>query len=242
MTLMPVIHRSTRRAGSGPPLRRLAVAVAVAAMIVLSVACQPSAVGQNGPTATSETANTTNGGTAGNATTSDGPTESTPAETTSTETTPAGITSIETTPAGSTISEVDTRPVIGNVELSPRNVECSYMPNGNLDGSDGLTVFAYVLLIGASSLPNPLSNTMAMSNGFSTGYTGYPNNQSFATFQGPVRAMDWGRSLAVRITADANDQYRETSESDNSIEVTVTLPPTRSAKTIDPLPCTARRA
>jgi hypothetical protein len=239
MTLMPTIHRSTRRAGSGPPPRRLAAAVAVAAMVVLSVACQPSTVGQNGPTATSETTNTniTNGGTAGNATTSDSPTESTSTETTSTETT-----STETTPAGSTTSEVDTRPVIGNVELSPRNVECSYIPNGNLDGSDGLTVFAYVLLIGASPLPNPLSNTMAMSNGFSTSYTGHPNNQAFASFQGPIRATDWGRSLTVRITADANDQYRETSESDNSIEVTVTLPPTRSAKTIDPLPCTARRA
>jgi hypothetical protein len=136
----------------------------------------------------------------------------------------------------------DNRPVVGNVQLSPRNVQCSYVPHGNIDGSDGLTVFAYTLLIGSSGLPGPISTTMSISNGFSTTYTGHPNNSAAQTFQGPIRSGDWGQALTVTIHADADDRYRETSEADNQIEVTVNLPNTRPARTVDPLSCSARQA
>jgi hypothetical protein len=157
-----------------------------------------------------------------------------------TEPTPEG--GGETSPVDTPAPPVDNRPVVGNIELSPDNVQCSYVPHGNLDGSDGLTVFAYQLLIGANSLPGPVASRVEFSNGFSTAYTGSPNNQSAAYFQGPIRDSDWGSRLTVRIAADADDRYRETSESDNAIQVTIDLPGSRPSQPIDPLRCGASRA
>ena len=211
---------------------RIAALVAVAA---LSLACEPAGdlVAGSG----SGEAGTTSGATTGDGGQTAGPggTGETPA---GTEETSAGT---EPTPA-STEETTDGRPVVGNVEMSAGNVQCSYVPNGNLDGSDGLTVFAYVLLIGANSLPGTLSNRMTISNGFSTNYTGRPNNQAAAVFQGPIRSSDWGSGLTVTITADADDQFRETDESDNTIEVEIDLPGNRPSQPVDPLPCTASRA
>jgi len=148
----------------------------------------------------------------------------------------------ETSPVDTPAPPVDTRPVVGNVQLSPSNVECSYVPNGNLDGRDGLTVFAYILLIGANSLPGQLSSGVAFSNGHSATYTGRPDNQHAAAFQGPIGSGDWGDRLTVRISADPGDQYRESDESDNTIEVVLDLPANRPTRTVDPVPCTAHRA
>ena len=141
-------------------------------------------------------------------------------------------------PQGST----DTRPVIGDIELSPQNVACTYVPHGNLDGTDSLTVFAYVLLIGANSLPGPLRTAYNLSNGFSATSTGAPNNQATAYFQGPIRAGDWGTTLTMTIHADAENAYRESDESNNQITVSVNMPATRPNTTVDPLACTAGRS
>jgi hypothetical protein len=134
------------------------------------------------------------------------------------------------------------RSLVGNIQLSPDNVACAYVPHGNTDGSDGLTVFAYVLLIGANRLPGPLRTSMSISNGYSTTYTGDPNNYASKAFQGRIRSQDWGRRLVVHLNADAQDQYRETDEKDNSVQVSIALPATRPNHTIDPLRCVAQRA
>jgi hypothetical protein len=102
-------------------------------------------------------------------------------------------------------------------------------------------VFAYVLLIGENRLPGPLRTSMSISNGYATTYTGGPNNYASMAFQGPIRSGDWGRQLVVRLQADVEDQYRETNENDNTIQVTIVLPATRPNQTIDPLRCTARQ-
>jgi hypothetical protein len=134
------------------------------------------------------------------------------------------------------------RSLVGNVQLSSNNVACTYVPHGNTDGSDGLTVFAYVLLIGANRLPGPLQTSMSISNGYSKTYTGDPNNYASKAFQGRIRTQDWGTQLVVHLYADAQDQYRETNEKDNSIQVSIALPATRPSRTIDPLRCIAQRA
>lgn len=144
-------------------------------------------------------------------------------------------------PTAARTSATDTRPIVGNIEMSPSNVVCSYVPHGSPDGSDGLTMFGYVLLIGANSLPGPLKTSVSMSNGYSAAYTGGPSNRTSVTFQGPIRSGDWGRRLTVTIRTDPDDRYRETNESDNTIEVSVPLPATRPTRTIDPLSCSARR-
>ena len=216
-------------------LARIAALVAVAA---LSLACEPAGglVAGSG----SGEAGTTSGATTGDGGQAAGPggTEPTSAGTGKTSAGPGP------TPVGTeeTTAATDIRPVVGNVEMSAGNVQCSYVPNGNLDGSDGLTVFTYVLLIGANSLPGTLSNRMTISNGFSTNYTGRPNNQAAAVFQGPIRSSDWGSGLTVTITADTDDRFRETDESDNTIEVEIDLPGNRPSQPMDPLPCTATRA
>lgn len=122
--------------------------------------------------------------------------------------------------------------------MSPQNVECAYVPNG-LNGSDELIVYAYILLIGANDLPGPLSTAMTMSNGFSASYTGGPNNSAAVPFQGQIFSADWGRSLTVHLVTDPQDAFRETSETDNAITVTVDLPASRPSQTIDPLTCPA---
>jgi hypothetical protein len=142
------------------------------------------------------------------------------------------------TPAG---PPPDNRPVIGNIEMSAANVQCSYVPNGNLDGSDGLTVFAYTLLIGTNRLPQRINWLISFSNGYQVTSTGDPNNSSPSHFQGPIRSGDWGKRLVVRIVADSGDRFRESNENDNSIVVTVTLPRVRSNQVIDPLTCSAAR-
>jgi hypothetical protein len=126
--------------------------------------------------------------------------------------------------------------------LSPQNVECAYVPNGNLDGSDELTVYAYILLIGANDLPGPLSTAMTMSNGYSANYTGGPSNSAAVAFQGKIFSGDWGRSLTVHLVTDPQDVYRETTETDNAITVTVNLPASRPSQTVDPLSCSAAQS
>lgn len=137
-------------------------------------------------------------------------------------------------------SPADTRPVVGDIELSAQNVRCTYVPHGNLDGSDSLTVFVYILLIGANTLPGPLRTSVAISNGYSVTYTGGPHNQATSAFQGPIRAGDWGRTLTVDLRTDPDDQYRESEEGNNRIRVSVALPSPRPNQTVDPLPCSAQ--
>src|SRR5262249_36266665 len=138
------------------PLRRWIAVLALAGLAGPLTAC---------------TAGSTDGRLTGGSTTGTG----TPTGTTITGTggtaTPPGVpatpTGAATTTTGAaTTPPTDTRPVVGNVELSLK-VRCSYVPHGNLDGSDGLTVFAYILLIGANALPGPISTAMSISNGYS---------------------------------------------------------------------------
>jgi hypothetical protein len=212
-------------------LRRLLAVTVVLALAELAGACT---TGSNGgvPSGGSPTTGVQGGG-APNGGATDG---------SGTNNRPSGARS---SPAGSPRSSPgpgDSRPVVGNIELSPQNVRCTYVPHGNLDGSDGLTVFAYTLLIGTNSLPGPVKTTMSISNGYSTTYTGSPSNSAAHAFQGPIRSTDWGQPLRVSIRADSDDRYRETSEADNSIQVTVNLPATRLDRTVDPLSCSAKRA
>jgi hypothetical protein len=130
--------------------------------------------------------------------------------------------------------------VVGDIVTAPQNVQCSYVPHGNLDGSDGLTVFLYVYLLGASALPGSLSTSVSFSNGYSTVYSAAPSGTAQKALQGPIRATDWGHALTVHVAADPNDQYRETNETNNTIDVTVNLPATRPSQVVDPLPCSAR--
>jgi hypothetical protein len=146
-------------------------------------------------------------------------------------------------PAPANPAPKDDRPVVGNLQMSPANVACTYVPHGNIDGTDSLTIFAYVLIIGANDLPGPLSNTMSITtNGYSAAFTGGPSNGSSQPFSGPIRSGDWGQAMVVRIVTDANDRYRETDEGDNAIVVRVALPATRPYQTVDRLSCSAERA
>src|SRR5262245_54525736 len=141
------------------------------------------------------------------------------------------------TPTASS-SPSDNRPIVGDLVAAAQNVQCAYVPNGNIDGSDGLTVFMYIYLIGASSLPGPMHTAVSFSNGYSVTSTGFPNGSAYQPMQGPIRATDWGHVLTVRITTDPADEYRESVEDNNAISVAVNLPSPRPTHTVDPLSCT----
>jgi hypothetical protein len=116
------------------------------------------------------------------------------------------------------------------------------VPHGNLDGSDELAVFVYIYLVGANTLPGPLSTLMSASNGYSATYNEAPSGTAAQVFHAPIYAADWGHTLTVRIAADPHDQYRETNEGNNAIALTIGLPAARPGQSVDPLPCSARSA
>ena len=126
-----------------------------------------------------------------------------------------------------------------NLVASPDNASCAYVPNGSLSGADLLNVFFFFLIIGAN--PEDVESSLAVRGGSDTGLSASaqsrPNNQASNVAQLDLRPSDFGQAHRLTITVDADDQIRETDESDNSIRVDLELPSPRPSVTVDPLAC-----
>lgn len=130
-----------------------------------------------------------------------------------------------------------------NLIASSDNVECSYVPNGHLDGSDLLNVHFYFLIIGGNPSDVPLLSVTGESDtGLATSYNAGPHNQAVTTAQLALRPEDFGRGHAITLTVDAAGRVPETDESDNRITVRVSLPSPRPSSVVDPLACSAAGA
>ncbi|MDQ3982736.1 MAG: hypothetical protein M3271_08675, partial [Actinomycetota bacterium] len=130
-----------------------------------------------------------------------------------------------------------------NLVASPDNAECTYIPNGHLSGADQLSVHFFFLIIGGNPPDvGALSVTGSSDTGLATSYVSGPHNQAVSTAQFALREGDFGRGHLLTITVDAADQVTETDESDNRINVRVSLPSPRPTSTIDPLPCAITQA
>jgi hypothetical protein len=130
-----------------------------------------------------------------------------------------------------------------NLVASPDNASCNYIPNGALGGADELSVDFYFLIIDGkpSDVPGGLSVTGSSNTGLYTHYYTSPNNQALSVAQFALRPGDFGVLHTIKITVDSANQVEETSESDNTIVVSVLLPSPRPTSTIDPLACTISR-
>lgn len=130
-----------------------------------------------------------------------------------------------------------------NLVASPDNARCLYIPNGHLSGADQLSVYFYFLIIGGNPPDvGALSVTGNSDTGLATSYVYGPHNQAVSTAHFALRSGDFGQSHMLTLTVDAADQVTETDESDNRINVRVSLPSPRPTSTIDPLPCAITQA
>src|SRR6266511_3121203 len=127
----------------------------LALLLLLPLSAALAACGGGGTAASTETSGRTS--TAGATTT-----------TATTETTATtGTTDTSDTSGTSTAETTDTRPTIGNLVASPDNVRCAYVPHGSLSGADQLTIFFFILLIGAT--PQQLPGLVAVQATSDTG-------------------------------------------------------------------------
>ncbi|MDQ3986727.1 MAG: hypothetical protein M3280_09550 [Actinomycetota bacterium] len=126
-----------------------------------------------------------------------------------------------------------------NLIASPDNGSCSYIPNGHLSGADLLNVHFFFLIIGGNpeDVGQLLSVRGSSDTGLSSGHNSAPNNQAQTVAQFALRPSDFGRSHSIAISVDAENAVSETNESDNRVQVSVSLPSPRPSGTIDPLSC-----
>ena len=130
-----------------------------------------------------------------------------------------------------------------NLVASPDNARCTYIPNGHLSGADQLSVHFFFLIIGGNPPDvGALSVTGSSDTGLATSYVSGPHNQAVSTAQFALSQDDFGQSHTLTLTVDAADQVTETDESDNRINVRVSLPSPRPTRTIDPLSCAITQA
>jgi hypothetical protein len=165
--------------------------------------------------------------------------------TTGTESTTATTqTTTMSSTTGTSTGATTVRTTIGNLIASPDNVRCAYVPHGSLSGADQLTVFFYILLIGASTsqLPRLVAVNATSDTGLSASLRTAVTNQGATPVQLDLRQSDFGRAHAITITVDGPDEVHETDEGDNRIRASVRLPAPRPDRTIADLPCSAARA
>jgi hypothetical protein len=119
------------------------------------------------------------------------------------------------------------------------NFSCSFLPNGNLDGSDQLGVAFYFSLLYAdvSELDRLVVVHGTSDTGWSISYNSGVNNQATSNAQFSVQQGDFGRSHRVTIEVDADNHYPEVDETNNTLAFTVSLPATRPTSFVEDIPC-----
>jgi len=121
----------------------------------------------------------------------------------------------------------------------PTNFSCSFLPNGNLDGSDQLAVTFYFSLLYAdvSELDRLVVVQGTSDTGWSLTYNSAVNNQAASNAAFSVRQGDFGRSHQITILVDADNYYPEIDESNNTLTLTADLPATRPTTYVEDIPC-----
>jgi len=113
-----------------------------------------------------------------------------------------------------------------------------------LSGADQLTIFFFILLIGATpqQLPGLVAVQATSDTGLSTQLRSGVSNRGATAVQLDLRQSDFGRSHAISIVVDPPNEVPEDDETDNRIRVSVFIPSPRPDRTIHDLNCSARAA
>ncbi len=110
--------------------------------------------------------------------------------------------------------------------------ECSVVPGGSLSGADNLTLFVALRNAGPGDwttlVPFRLTSPTGLSGG---GNTAISTGSAFTGMQVDLRPADWSGTHRFTITADPDNAVVERDESNNTLEIDVTLPPRPSGAT-----------
>ncbi len=148
-------------------------------------------------------------------------------------------------PASFVEVEVDAMPPIStsgqtsNVDLSLSTLpECYVIPGGALSGADNLTIFVRILNSGPDQLPSLVPFSITSDTGLSgRGNSGVSDGSSFTAMQVDLLPDAYERSHRFTVTADPANDIAERDESNNTLNVTVTLPAQPSQQQV--VECTA---
>jgi hypothetical protein len=205
---------------------RLSGAVASLAILIVAVSAACSRTtpppGESTPTstiATSETGDQT-------------PTEASPTEpagtdaATSTETDNSQIpTEAPTTESSESVVSPEVDPAGPDFTLYTLP-ECSVVPGGAISGADAFTMLVALRNSGPGSWNNLVPFRVSSDTGLSgQGNTAVSTGTAFTAMQVDLTPSDYSRAHRFTITADPDNQIRESDETNNELTISVALPP-----------------
>jgi hypothetical protein len=104
--------------------------------------------------------------------------------------------------------------------------ECSVVPGGALSGADALTMLVAVRNSGPGSWNSLVPFRVSSDTGLSSqGNTALSTGSAFTAMQVDLTTADYSRTHRFTITADPNNQIRESDETNNDLVISVALPP-----------------
>jgi hypothetical protein len=215
---------------------RLSGAVASLAILIVAVsaACSPTTLPPDDPTPTSTIATNETGG--GQTPTEASPTESVGTDTASPTSTETDSTQIPTEAPTTESSES----VVASPEVDPAGPdftlytlpECSVVPGGAISGADAFTMLVALRNSGPGTWNNLVPFRVSSDTGLSgQGNTAVSTGTAFTAMQVDLTASDYSRAHRFTITADPDNQIRESDETNNELTISVALPPRPTSAT-----------
>jgi CARDB len=201
-----------------------AIASLTILIVAVSAACSPTTPppGETAsPTSNMTTTETGEGQT---------PTEASP---TSTETDSSQIPTEAPTTEGS-------ESVVASPEVDPAGPdftlftlpECSVVPGGAISGADAFTMLVALRNSGPGTWNNLVPFRVSSDTGLSgQGNTTVSTGTAFTAMQVDLTASDYSRAHRFTITADPDNQVRESDETNNELTISVALPPRPTSTT-----------
>jgi hypothetical protein len=215
---------------------RLSGAVASLAILIVAVsaACSPTTPPPDDPTSTSTIATNETGG--GQTPTGASPTESVGTDTASPTSTETDSTQIPTEAPTTESSES----VVASPEVDPAGPdftlytlpECSVVPGGAVSGADAFTMLVALRNSGPGTWNNLVPYRVSSDTGLSgQGNTAVSTGSAFTAMQVDLNFSDYSRAHHFTITADPDNQIRESDETNNELTISVALPPRPTSTT-----------
>jgi hypothetical protein len=112
-----------------------------------------------------------------------------------------------------------------DLAVSSQGASCVLQPGGTVDGHDALEIFFHVALTGATpeQLPGLVPVTVRSVPGATIRLnTAVGPGSTVAAL--PLSALDYGRAHSITITVDPDHKIAERNESNNAVQLRVTLP------------------
>jgi hypothetical protein len=206
---------------------RLSGAIASLAILIVAVsaACSrttPPPGDATEPTSTVATSETGEGQTPAEASPTE-PDETDAASPTSAETDSTQVPTTESSESVVTSPEVDPAGPDFTLYTLP---ECSVVPGGAISGADAFTMLVALRNSGPGTWNNLVPFRVSSDTGLAgQGNTAVSTGTAFTAMQVDLTPSDYSRAHRFTITADPDNQIRESDETNNELTISVALPP-----------------